>query len=280
MIYLSDYPELEAAGLDINSFESNFRTQSGPVFILASGPSAADFPLQDFPDIPVMAMNGSILKCEAELVRPSFYLCDDPSFIESRPLLAEKGITQSQAVAMTADCYDSMLATTPVSMNDQNLYLLSRVNRRKRRAIISDKRFAWSIRNDPHLHSYFSVLRSKPNRVGFSTNLAKGYFGSRTIPLAALQLACHLGFNQAFLLGVDLNPAAGRFYEQGDEALPSTLDKDFDDYILPSFRLMAEKIVSPGQFEVFNMSNNSRLPPSVVPRISVSELHAMQGSTG
>ncbi|HDY98810.1 MAG TPA: lipopolysaccharide core biosynthesis protein [Pseudomonas sabulinigri] len=258
-----------------DSFEHNFQSRSGPVFILASGPSAAEFSLREFPSVPVIAMNGSILKCEAEAVRPSFYLCDDPSFIESRASLAEKGITQAESTAMTADCYDRMLTMVPECLSSRRLFLLSRVNRYKRRAIISDKRFAWSIRNDPHLHSYFSLLHAKPNRVGFSTNMSKGYFGSRTIPVAALQLAYHLGFSKVFLLGVDLNPSAGRFYEQGKDALPSTLDKDFDEYILPSFRLMAEKIVSPGKFEVFNMSDNSRLPPSIVPRLSLVDLRSL-----
>ncbi|WP_417316110.1 hypothetical protein [Cycloclasticus pugetii] len=257
-----------------DSFENNFQSESGSVFILASGPSAANFPLQEFPSIPVMAMNGSILKCEADAVQPSFYLCDDPRFIESRFWLAEKGVRQAKSTAMTADCYDRLLSTAPACLKNKHLFLMSRVNRYNRRAIVSDKRFAWSIRNDPHLHSYFSVFHAKPNRVGFSTNMAKGYFGSRTIPIAALQLACHLGFNKVFLLGVDLNQSSGRFYEQGDEALPSTLDKDYEEYILPSFRFMAEKIVSRGEFEVFNLSNSSRLPSSVVPPMCLADLRA------
>ncbi len=257
-----------------DSFDRNYQSESGPVFVLASGPSAAEFPLEDFPAIPVIAMNGSILKCEADSIQPQFYLCDDPSFIESRCSLAEKGVGQARSTAMTADCYDQLLTRAPACLADKSLFLMSRVNRANRRAIISDKRFAWSIRNDPHLHSDFSLVHAKPNRVGFSTKMTKGYFGSRTIPLAALQLACHLGFNQAFLLGVDLNPSSGRFYEEGDEALPSTLDEDYDDYILPSFRFMAEKIVSPGKFEVFNLSNNSRLPSSVVPQMSLADLRS------
>lgn len=242
------------------------------MFILASGPSAADFPLDEFADIPVIAMNGSILKCESDLVKPRYYLCDDPSFIEARPMLAAKGVELAERTAMTADCYQQLALLAPMCLEAKSLYLMSRLNRYNRRAIIPDKRFAWSIRKDPHLHSYFSLLHAKPNRVGFSTNMAKGYFGSRTIPLAGLQLACHLGFSRVYLLGVDLNPSAGRFYEQGDSALPSALDRDYEDYILPSFRLMSERIVAPGRFEVFNLSDNSRLPASIVPRMSIAEL--------
>tara|TARA_R110002020_G_scaffold169743_10_gene359105 strand:- start:508 stop:1347 length:840 start_codon:yes stop_codon:yes gene_type:complete len=265
--------------LNFDLFERNFQSASGPVFILASGPSAANFPLEQFPSIPVIAMNGSILKCEAGAVRPTFYLCDDPSFVEARPMLAAKGVDQAACTAMTADCYEQLASLVPECLEARHLYLMSRLNRRNRRAIMSDKRFAWSIRKDPHLHSHFSLLHAKPNRVGFSTNMAKGYFGSRTIPFAGLQLACHLGFNRVFLLGVDLNPSAGRFYEQGDSALPSTLDRDYEDYILPSFRFMSERIVAPGRFEVFNLSNNSRLPASIVPRLSLAELHAWVGES-
>lgn len=259
--------------MNFDSFEHNFHSESGPVFILASGPSAASFPLEQFPSIPVIAMNGSILKCEEVDVRPCFYLCDDPSFIEARPMLAAKGVEQAKSTAMTADCYEQLASLVPGCLDARHLYLMSRLNRRNGHAIKSDKRFAWSIRKDPHLHSYFSLLHAKPNRVGFSMNMAKGYFGSRTIPFAGLQLACHLGFNRVFLLGVDLNPSAGRFYEQGDMALPSTLDLDYEDYILPSFRLLSERIVVPGRFEVFNLSSSSRLPASIIPRLSLSELY-------
>lgn len=255
-----------------DSFEHNFQRENGSVFILASGPSAAEFPLSEFSAIPVIAMNGSILKCESDAVKPSYYLCDDPSFIESRPMLAAKGVELAENTAMTADCYEQLASLAPSCLEAKRLYLMSRLNRCNRRAVISDKRFAWSIRKDPHLHSNFSLVHAKPNRIGFSTNMAKGYFGSRTIPLAGLQLACHLGFSRAYLLGVDLNPSAGRFYEQGEGALPSTLDRDYDDYILPSFRLMSEKVVASGRFEVFNLSSNSRLPNSVVPRMSLDDL--------
>jgi KDO transferase-3 len=217
-------------------------------------------------------MNGSILKCEADGVKPLFYICDDVRFIEERPMLAIKGLDLAQQLAMSVDCYERLHQLESQRLTQARLYCLQRVNRRHRRPIMSDRHFAWSIRKDPYLHSGFSLLHVKPNRIGFSTHLGRGYFGSRTIPIGALQLACHLGFQRAFLIGVDLNPSAGRFYERGVTAMPSTLDSDFQDYILPSFRLMRERVVRPGHFEVFNLSSESRLPADVVPRLAAENL--------
>jgi KDO transferase-3 len=107
--------------------------------------------------------------------------------------------------------------------------------------------------------------------------MSKGYFGGRTIPFAALQLAYHLGFSKVFLVGVDMNAQPGRFYEQGEAALPTRLDEDYEDYILPSFELLAEQVVGPA-FQVFNLSQTSRLPGDLVPVIDLHQLDALLAS--
>jgi len=256
----------------IHDFAENFHSQSGGVIVLASGPSAGDFPLEEFTELPGLAMNGSIVKCSSAGISPYFYLCDDDSFVEERALLAKDGVERAQNVAMTASCFQILETLYPGILSGKNLYLLKRVNRVNGKPAMSDRRFAWSIRRDPDLFSGFSLLSKKPNRIGFSRNLSKGYFGSRTIPFAALQLACHLGFNKAFLVGVDLTPAAGRFYEQGANALPTTIAEDFHKYILPSFTLMSNRVIRKGEFEVFNLSENSRLPASVITKITADDM--------
>lgn len=257
--------------MNVRDFSENRGSQSGGIIVLASGPSAGDFPLKEFSDLPVVAMNGSIVKCVSENVQPLFYLCDDDSFIEKRAELAKEGVQSSQNVAMTMSCYEILDRIYPGLLSGKQLFVLNRVNRSQGKPVQSDRRYAWSIRNDDELVSGFSLFSKRKNRIGFSRNLAKGYFGSRTIPYAGLQLACHLGFDKVFLVGVDLNPSAGRFYESGLGALASTLDKDFPKYILPSFALMAERIMNP-RFLVFNLSADSRLPDSVVKKIDRADI--------
>lgn len=254
-----------------SDFSEVKNSKVGEVIALASGPSASLFPLKSFSHVSVIAMNGSIIKCHQDNLRPLFYICDDEDFIHNRPELAKLGVELSDNVAMAQSCYEALASIYPGLLSGKKLFVLERVNRSEGRPILSDRRFAWSIRKDPDLVSGFSLLSKKPNRIGFSSNLSKGYFGSRTIPYAGVQLAKHLGFEKVFMVGVDMTPAAGRFYETGEAAMPSTLEDDFEKYILPSFSLMAKKILRESVFEVFNLSPDSRIPSNVIKKINIEE---------
>lgn len=263
--------------MDVQDFGNCRQRYSGSVILLASGPSTAEFPLKRYAGVPVLAMNGSILRCTDEGIVPFFYLCDDPGFVRNRPVLARQGASQALNLAMSLHCFQALHGFAPDVLSGKSLYLLERANRMQGQAVLSDRAYAWSVRKDPDLLCGFSLLHNKPNRIGFSFNMGKGYFGARTIPYASLQLALHLGFSQVFIVGMDLNTSLGRFYEAGEKAIPSTLDEDYDDYILPSFALTREKAFLERGVRVFNLSANSRLPHSVVPKISMDEMDSLLG---
>ena len=61
-----------------------------------------------------------------------------------------------------------------------------------------------------------------------------------------------------------------RFYESAGDVVGSRLDKDFEPYIKPSFEIAASLRQSE-QFEVYNLSTQSRLPAEVIPKISLPE---------
>lgn len=245
---------------------------NGDLFIVASGPSAGEFPLKRYSHLPMIAVNGSIRLFTEAGVAPCFYLCDDSSFVRNRfPLLME-AVESAQHLALSPRVIDSVLERVPNALNGRSVYRLQRVNRLSGdRAAFGDRRFAWQARRDRDLECQFSLLRQKPNRIGFSRNLAKGYFSNRTVPYAGVQLAHHLGFSRVFMVGLDLSSNAGRFYEQGKDAVPSRLDSDYEDYILPCFQLMSERVIGP-HFQVFNLSACSRLPENIVPKLSFDEL--------
>jgi len=94
------------------------------------------------------------------------------------------------------------------------------------------------------------------------------------------RFCCHVGpgFSQVFVVGMDLDPSKGRFYEQGGDAVPSRLDGDYEDYILPCFERMAQRVVNP-DFRVYNLSLDSRLPSSVIPKLNLSQLDALLASS-
>ncbi len=253
------------------------RSRSGPVIIFASGPSAADFPLERYGHVPTMAVNGSIVRFAELGIRPLFYLCDDRGFVMDRLTLAVQGVSLAEHAGLGLDALKTLLGMAPECLEGRSVHLMQRVNRPLEGEPLSNRRYAWRVRNDPDIECGFSLFRQKPNRIGFSRDLTKGYFGSRTIPYAGLQLAHHLGFDRVFLVGLDLTPAPGRFYERGADAVPSRLDDDYDDYILPSFELMARRVAGPG-FRVYNLSAGSRLPSHLVPKIDLAQLDALLAS--
>ena len=258
-------------------FRQSRNSQSGPLFIVASGPSAKDFPFEKYRKYPMFAVSGSIQLLMPSGIRPFFYLCDDNSFATQRHEILAEAIECAERVALSPRVITITKEKSPGILDDKNLHQLARVNRAAATAALSDRQFAWHTRNDPDIERRFSLFRKKPNRIGFSRNMEKGYYSCRTIPYAGLQLAYHLGFQTVFLVGVDLNSSKGRFYEAGASAMPSHLDEDYEDYILPCFKLMSDKVVSE-RFRVFNLSMDSRLPSSVVPKITLSQLDCLLAS--
>lgn len=88
----------------------------------------------------------------------------------------------------------------------------------------------------------------------------------------ALQLSYHLGFSQVFLVGFDMNQSVGRFYESSsDKCSPCGLDQHYESRILPSLELMSKQVVG-SDFQVFNVSDSSRVPHEVIPKLSLDEV--------
>src|SRR5690606_33215768 len=217
---------LRACWNDGKPFEACRGRHSGTLIAVASGPSAADFPIERYRHVPMIAMNGSIVRFAEAGIRPLFYLCDDRGFVRLRQPLVRQGIELAEHAALGAGALEVLLEQAPDALEGRSVYLMQRTNRPLDGEELSDRAYAWSVRKDPDLECRFSLWRQKPNRIGFSRNMVKGYFCGRTIPYAAMQLGYHLGFRNVVLVGVDMGAEPGRFYEQGDAALPSRLDED------------------------------------------------------
>lgn len=259
----------------LRAFSELAESLPGSAFVLASGPSVKTFPLQSYGAYPCIAMNGSILAAVECGVAPYFYLCDDEGFARDRSELALLGLASSSHVAVSYEVLCRLYEADPNCLRGRSIFLLERVNRFLGKPPLPDRTYARSIRKDSDLVSSFSWIRRAPNRIGFSLNLDKGYFVARTIPYVALQLCYQLGTRQVFLVGFDLTPCSGRFYEEGEERLSSSLSEDYDKYILPSFSLMAKRVVSPRRFEVFNLSAKSRMPGTVIPKVDLDDVSAL-----
>lgn len=250
--------------LTTHDFDDCRDTQTGAVFIIASGVSARAFPLEKFAHVPMITMNGAISMFLNTDIKPFFYACTDKSFSEQQPELFKHAMAISQRVAL----WEDHARSAPVRPSGE-LYTLSKA-----------KRPSW-IDSVLGRHSALVAnhsLRSIGERpVGFSKNMSEGFFDARTVAYLAVQLAFHVGFSKVFLVGVDLQENVGRFYEtSASNHSPCGLDQHYHTRILPSFKLMSEKVMG-DEFRVYNLSDTSRLPDEIVPHVSLAQVEAMLG---
>lgn len=254
-------------GLKSSQFPSFSRCRNiakGDAFIIASGPSAKGFPIEAFAGTPMIAMNGSISLFQGTGIRPFFYASSDTSFARQQPKLFEQALATSMHVALWPEQIEAHRAL----IGGQAFALQKATQRGPLSPLWPCKDYTW--------HPTF---RRRSRSIGFSRDMALGFFDARTVAFLALQLAYHAGFRRVFMVGVDLNQTANRFYEGDDsDKAPCNFDDHYEHRILPCFKLLNELRREHG-FEVFNLSAYSRLPEDVVPRISMRMAEAMIAAT-
>ena len=243
-------------------FDECRNTESGAVFIIASGISAREFPIQAFAHVPMITMNGAISLFKGTDIKPYFYICTDMSFPSQQPEFFDHAMQISQRVALWAE-YARRTNARPKGQ----LYTLKRAPKQTW--------LDYLFRSNKNLVQSQSLLGHRAKSIGFSKNLNEGFYDARTVAYLALQLAHHLGFDKVILVGVDLDQSIGRFYEKPDSVLsPCGLDQHYHTRILPSLRLMKKKVMGE-RFAVYNLSQNSRIPTSVIPKIDLPALRTL-----
>ncbi|MBA1200661.1 lipopolysaccharide biosynthesis protein [Pseudomonas capeferrum] len=244
----------------LRSFETCHKTCKGPVIILASGQSARHFDLAHFPDVPVIAMNGSVSMLMGTPIKPFFYVCSDLDFPNQQPELYAWALQHSNNLLLWPERLQEH--DIPPVTNRYPLF--------KARALSLED---WL--GTGSLVRSWTFWSKRGRSIGFSRNLSKGFFDARTVAYVALQLACHLGFSEVFLVGVDLDQSVGRFYETGQTGhSPCGLDQHWERRILPSLALMRQRVID-DRFQVYNLSATSRVPTSVIPKIDVAQARAL-----
>ncbi|MNY32015.1 hypothetical protein D3C86_1662040 [compost metagenome] len=66
-------PSFSTRQPDVHDFDECRNIQKGPVFIIASGASAKDFPLEKYADVPMITMNGAISMFIEPDIKPFFF---------------------------------------------------------------------------------------------------------------------------------------------------------------------------------------------------------------
>lgn len=241
------------------------------VFVFASGASAKNFPILNYREKKFICVNGAVKIFLEKNINPFAYVFNDESFLVDSLELVFMAISKSRYVFMPEELYFKYVEREAVERGSVGkIFFIERVNRPYGVKKLSDRFFYFrNILNKSYVFN-FNIFSSRKNRIGFSQDLEKGYFCARTIPYVALQIAKYMGFRKVFMIGLDLDSKVGRFYEK-NRVLPTSIDKDYFRFILPSFELMSNKIVC-DDFRVFNLSPISRLPENVLVKIDTVKL--------
>lgn len=101
------------------------------------------------------------------------------------------------------------------------------------------KRFFGLLRNDEKTYWYATRVNSAACEDNFSLDISRGVAGFGTVIYSALQIACHLGFRDIYLLGVDVDykiqdtvqqSGADKFHTGTKINLTSTRDDDINHF--------------------------------------------------
>lgn len=243
----------------------------GDCFIVCTGPSINDIDLARLADRTVFGVNGAIVNLQQHGCSPKYYTITDIDFFRHRFPLIEQVMSSGASCFFSPEGISVVCERRPELMCHQELYLSEVANHRYLQPRLSAAMFDQIALQDDDMLLHSSI-RGKTDCVGFSCDLAKGLFCGRTIAFRAVQIAYHLGFRRIFILGMDLGASGGRVrsYDEKGRERPSLLAQDYDESILPSFEIVRD-LCANSEFEVYNLSPDSRLPDSVIPKLSFDE---------
>jgi KDO transferase-3 len=228
-----------------------------PVSIVASGPSAADYPWEKLRGRFVIAVNGSPTLLAKHGIRPDLIVVIDDQFCRSGAAHFAAAAGVPLAIEMVAGAVWAHLH--PDDFKGRNIAFLERVN----------SWYGVRKRTFPELISLnersgnpwiLPETADEKFRVGWSSRPELGFFSGRTVTFAALQVAVRLGAKDIEIIGMDLG--GGRAYEEKASVRPTYLNEHYEPYILPSFQLMARALAGSG-VKISNLSPVCPLPQSL-----------------
>lgn len=240
-----------------NSLRSN-------IWIIATGPSLADIDLNQLKGKVTLGVNGAINAYEAKELSPDYYAITDRDFFANRMDLVEKAVLSGAHCLFSFNGLALIAEKKPELLKAGKISLLETANRYYDLPQLCPPDWQDACSHSQDLYS------STSSKVGWSNDLNKGVFTANTITYIGCQIAHFLGTSNVFILGMDLNSGsrAARFYESGTSARPTTISKDFENEILPAFKLLTELNLTT---KFWNLSQNSRLPESILKKISLEE---------
>lgn len=231
-----------------------------PISIVASGPSAAKMSWDSLRNGEryIVAVNGACEFLRHLDITPDLLVVTDAEF----PVTGHKLLRNVPDVPMVTTCAASSVLTvqSPHDLCRRKFAIIERINAWYGVPILDSNALAdLNARSGSPLD--LSTGDPRKWKVGWSHDPKIGFFSGATVVFAALQLVIGLGAKDIEVIGMDLG-GIGRSYSEGNNAPPSLLETQYEDYILPSFEMMRRALAGSG-VQIRNHSPICPLPPEI-----------------
>jgi len=249
----------------VSSLKNKF---SRPCFTIATGPSLNDIDITKIQAYDSISLNCAVRRLSENNIKPTHCLIVDHRVFENHWDCVKESILSG------AYCYFSYVGLSricerePELLRHDNIVLIENIGRQFGIARLPLNEFQKTYSNDPDI--FLDSTLATRGSIGFSNDADKGFFSGKTVATWAVQLAYYLGYQNNFIIGMDLGGTGKtHFYNNGNNRPPDFM-RDYEPYIRVCFeqaKLASEQL----GFSIYNLSEQSSLPHEIIPKISYDE---------
>ncbi|MFA6172998.1 MAG: hypothetical protein WC334_03045 [Kiritimatiellales bacterium] len=260
----------------VRNMQSVKGTGKGPCFLVATGPSMKEVDLKDIRGYETISFNGAINLFLENGMKPDHVLIPDCRVFENCFEFVEKSVLSGANCFFPHTGLSRICENKPELLKSGNIYLIEPIDNKYDQPLSAA---GWPC--DPadvperiYLSAEHPDNRKRKGVMGFSCDAERGFFFGRTVAYLGVQLAHWLGNDPVFILGMDLGgTGTAHCYAGTANGKP-----DFLRYYEPEIRVpfeIARAAASAEHFSIYNLSEHSTLPSSIIPKITLKEASAI-----
>lgn len=249
----------------------------GSCFIIASGPSLADIDLRIVAGYHTISLNCAIKKFNHDSVQPTHCIIVDHRVFERQWDCVKASILSGANCFFSYEGLSRICEREPELLTQGKIFLIESISRKFGVPRPSISECETNLKSDPEIfiaEEFPKLCRS----VGFSTSLRKGLFSGKTVATWATQLGIALGYNEIFIIGMDLGGTGKKhFYADGNHHAPPDFMKDYEPNIRVCFEQAKRASLANG-FKIYNLSEHSTLPHEIIEKIGMEQALSLAGN--
>ena len=247
-------------------------TGRGPCFLVATGPSLKEIDLKLLSSFQTISLNGAISKfCDNGMV-PNYSISTDARFFENHFEQVVRSVESGVKCFFSYDGLSRICERNPELLQQGNIHLIESISCKYDQPL-SASGWPCALADVPkgiYLSTEYPDTRKRRGVMGFSCDAERGFFFGRTVAYLSVQLAHWLGSDPVFILGMDLGGTGQAYFNTTKARGIADIIKYYEPEIRAPFEI-ARQAAEIENFSIYNLSGQSRLPSSVIQKITLEE---------